>query len=281
MDAGLFDGLIDTALKEDMPRGDITSESIIPADSVSRARFLAKEEGILAGIDLALRVFEKVDPGVSFTKALDDGRSFGPGVVLARLKGSSISLLKGERTALNFLQRMSGIATKTREFVRALEGTKTRVLDTRKTTPGLRSLEKYAVRMGGGANHRFSLSDMVLIKDNHLEIIGSVSEAVKRARARVARGIMVEVEVTGFEGAREALESGADMIMLDNMPLEKMKEVVDWIGGRVPVEVSGKISVESARRIAALGVDVISVGALTHSFRSIDISLEFEGRRGR
>jgi nicotinate-nucleotide pyrophosphorylase (carboxylating) len=142
-------------------------------------------------------------------------------------------------------------------------------------------LEKYAVRMGGGANHRFSLSDMVLIKDNHLEIIGSVSEAVKRARARVARGIMVEVEVTGFEGAREALESGADMIMLDNMPLEKMKEVVDWIGGRVPVEVSGKISVESARRIAALGVDVISVGALTHSFRSIDISLEFEGRRGR
>lgn len=281
MDAGLFDGLIDTALKEDVPRGDITSESIIPADSVSRARFLAKEEGILAGIDLALRVFEKIDPGVSFTKALDDGRSFGPGVVLARLKGSSISLLKGERTALNFLQRMSGIATKTREFVRALEGTKTRVLDTRKTTPGLRSLEKYAVRMGGGANHRFSLSDMVLIKDNHLEIIGSVSEAVKRARARVARGIMVEVEVTGFEGAREALESGADMIMLDNMPLEKMKEVVDWIGGRVPVEVSGKISVESARRIAALGVDVISVGALTHSFRSIDISLEFEGRRGR
>lgn len=281
MDAGLFDGLIDTALKEDMPRGDITSESIIPADSVSRARFLAKEEGILAGIDLALRVFEKIDPGVSFTKALDDGRSFGPGVVLARLKGSSISLLKGERTALNFLQRMSGIATKTREFVRALEGTKTRVLDTRKTTPGLRSLEKYAVRMGGGVNHRFSLSDMVLIKDNHLEIIGSVSEAVKRARARVARGIMVEVEVTGFEGAREALESGADMIMLDNMPLEKMKEVVDWIGGRVPVEVSGKISVESARRIAALGVDVISVGALTHSFRSIDISLEFEGRRGR
>jgi nicotinate-nucleotide pyrophosphorylase (carboxylating) len=230
---------------------------------------------------VARRVFEKIDSGVSFIKALEDGRAFGPGDVLARLKGSSISLLKGERTALNFLQRMSGIATKTREFVRALEGTKTRILDTRKTTPGLRSLEKYAVRMGGGVNHRFSLSDMVLIKDNHLEIIGSVSEAVKRARAGIAQGIRVEVEVTGFEGAREALESGADMIMLDNMPLDKMKEVVDWIGGRAPVEVSGKITVESARKIAALGVDVISVGALTHSFRSIDISLEFEGRSGR
>jgi len=281
MDAKLFDGLIDIALKEDMPRGDVTSESIIPLDSVSRASFLAKEEGVLAGIDVARRVFEKIDPGVSFIKALEDGRSFEPGDVLARLKGSSISLLKGERTALNFLQRMSGIATKTREFVRALEGTKTRILDTRKTTPGLRSLEKYAVRMGGGDNHRFSLSDMVLIKDNHLEIIGNISEALKRARAGIAPGIRVEVEVTGFEGAREALESGADIIMLDNMPLDKIKEVVDWIGGRAPVEVSGKITVESAGKIAALGVDVISVGALTHSFRSIDISLEFEGRSGR
>jgi len=281
MDAELFDGLIDIALKEDMPRGDVTSESIIPRDSVSRASFLAKEEGVLAGIDVARRVFEKIDPGVSFIKALEDGRSFEPGDVLARLKGSSISLLKGERTALNFLQRMSGIATKTREFVRALEGTKTRILDTRKTTPGLRSLEKYAVRMGGGDNHRFSLSDMVLIKDNHLEIIGNISEALKRARAGIAPGIRVEVEVTGFEGAREALESGADMIMLDNMPLDKIKEVVDWIGGRAPVEVSGKITVESAGKIAALGVDVISVGALTHSFRSIDISLEFEGRSGK
>jgi len=281
MDAELFDGLIDIALKEDMPRGDVTSESIIPRDSVSRASFLAKEEGVLAGIDVARRVFEKIDPGVSFIKALEDGRSFEPGDVLARLKGSSISLLKGERTALNFLQRMSGIATKTREFVRALEGTKTRILDTRKTTPGLRSLEKYAVRMGGGDNHRFSLSDTVLIKDNHLEIIGNISEALKRARAGIAPGIRVEVEVTGFEGAREALESGADMIMLDNMPLDKIKEVVDWIGGRAPVEVSGKITVESAGKIAALGVDVISVGALTHSFRSIDISLEFEGRSGK
>jgi nicotinate-nucleotide pyrophosphorylase (carboxylating) len=230
---------------------------------------------------VAGRVFEKIDPSVSFIKVLEDGRSFGPGDILARLEGSSISLLKGERTALNFMQRMSGIATKTRTFVDAVEGTKTKILDTRKTTPGLRLLEKYAVRMGGGVNHRFSLSDMALIKDNHLDIIGSVSKAVKRARAGIAPGIRIEVEVTDFAGAREALESGADMIMLDNMTLDEMKEVVDWIGGRVPVEVSGKVTVRNARKIAALGVDFISVGALTHSFRSIDISLEFEGRSGR
>jgi len=281
MDPELFDVLIDAALREDMPAGDITSEGIIPPESVSKASFLAKEEGVLAGVDVARRVFEKIDPGVSFIKALEDGRSFGPGDILARLEGSSISLLKGERTALNFMQRMSGIATKTRTFVDAVEGTRTKILDTRKTTPGLRLLEKYAVRMGGGVNHRFSLSDMALIKDNHLDIIGSVSKAVKRAQAGIAPGIRVEVEVTGFAGAREALESGADMIMLDNMTLDEMKEVVDWIGRRVPVEISGKVTVENVRKIAALGVDFISVGALTHSFRSIDISLEFEGRSGR
>jgi nicotinate-nucleotide pyrophosphorylase (carboxylating) len=281
MVAELFDGLIDAALKEDMPAGDITSENIIPPGSVSKASFLAKEEGVLAGVDVARRIFEKIDPSISFVKVFEDGRSFGPGDILARLEGRSISLLKGERTALNFVQRMSGIATKTSEFIHAVEGTKTKVLDTRKTTPGLRLLEKYAVRMGGGVNHRFSLSDMVLIKDNHIEIIGSVSEAVRRARAGIAPGIRIEVEVTGFEGAREALESGADMIMLDNMPLDKMKEVVEWIRGRVPVEVSGRVTVRNARQIAALGVDFISVGALTHSSRSIDISLEFEGRSGR
>jgi nicotinate-nucleotide pyrophosphorylase (carboxylating) len=281
MDPELFDVLIDAALREDMPAGDITSEGIIPPESVSKASFLAKEEGVLAGVDVARRVFEKIDPGVSFIKALEDGHSFGPGDILARLEGSSISLLKGERTALNFMQRMSGIATKTRTFVDAVEGTKTKILDTRKTTPGLRLLEKYAVRMGGGVNHRFSLSDMALIKDNHLDIIGSVSKAVKRAQAGIAPGIRVEVEVTGFAGAREALESGADMIMLDNMTLDEMKEVVDWIGRRVPVEISGKVTVENVRKIAALGVDFISVGALTHSFRSIDISLEFESRSGR
>ena len=281
MDIELLEGLIDLALKEDMPAGDITSEGIIPFDSVSKAGFLAKEEGVLAGIDVARRVYEKIDLSISFIKALEDRRFFGPGDILARLEGSSISLLKGERTALNFIQRMSGIATKTRAFVRAVEGTKTKILDTRKTTPGLRFLEKYAVKMGGGINHRFSLSDMVLIKDNHLDIIGSVSKAVNRARAGVAPGIRVEVEVADFASAREALESGADMIMLDNLTLDGMKEVVDWIGGRVPVEASGKVTVENARKIAALGVDFISVGALTHSFRSIDISLEFEGRSGR
>ena len=280
MDAELFDGLIDAALKEDMPRGGHhLREHQSPPIPFPGPDFWPRKRVSSPGSIWPAGSSRRSIRAFLLPRRFEDGRSFGPGDVLARLEGSSISLLKGERTALNFLQRMSGIATKTREFVRALEGTKTRVLDTRKTTPGLRSLEKYAVRMGGGVNHRLSLSDMVLIKDNHLEIIGSVSEAVRRARAGIAPGIMIEVEVTGFEGAREALESGADMIMLDNMPLEKMKEVVDWIGGRVPVEVSGKITVESARRIAAFGVDFISVGALTHSFRSIDISLEFEGRR--
>ena len=278
MDLKNVDGIIEAALKEDIPAGDITSESIIPEDSVSAAVLLAKEDGVLAGIGLAWLVFAKIDPKIAFEVEVQDGQEFKDGTVLARLEGNSIALLKGERTALNFLQRLSGIATATRCFVKALEGTKTRVLDTRKTTPVMRALEKYAVQQGGGVNHRMSLSDMVLIKDNHIEIVGGVGEAVRRAKAKVPADTKIEVEVAGFEGAKEALDAGADMIMLDNMPLDKMKEVVDWIGGRVPVEVSGKVTLERAREIAALGVDYISVGALTHSIRSVDISLEF-GRR--
>jgi nicotinate-nucleotide pyrophosphorylase (carboxylating) len=278
MDLKNVDGIIEAALKEDIPAGDVTSESIIPADSVSTAVLLAKEDGILAGIGLAWLVFAKIDPKIAFEVDVQDGQEFKAGTVLARLEGNSIALLKGERTALNFLQRLSGIATATRRFVKALEGTKTRVLDTRKTTPVMRALEKYAVQQGGGVNHRMSLSDMVLIKDNHIEIVGGVGEAVRRAKAKVPAGLKIEVEVTGFEGAKEALEAGADMIMLDNMPLDKMKEVVGWIGGRVPVEVSGMVTLKRAQEIAAIGVDYISVGALTHSIRSVDISLEF-GRR--
>lgn len=275
MDLKTVDGIIEAALMEDVPAGDVTSESLIPADSVSKAVLLAKEEGVLAGIGLAWLVFAKIDPKIAFEVDVQDGQEFKDGTVLARLEGNSIALLKGERTALNFLQRLSGIATATRRFVKALEGTKTRVLDTRKTTPVMRALEKYAVQQGGGVNHRMSLSDMALIKDNHIEIVGGVGEAVRRAKAKVPAGIRIEVEVTGFEGAKEAVEAGADMIMLDNMPLDRMKEVVDWIGGRIPVEVSGKITLERAREIAALGADYISVGSLTHSIRSVDISLEF------
>jgi nicotinate-nucleotide pyrophosphorylase (carboxylating) len=276
-----IDGIIESALKEDLPHGDITSENVIPADSVSKAVLLAKEEGVLAGIGLAWLVFAKIDPKITFEVLIEDGREFKAGDVLARLEGHSISLLKAERTALNFLQRLSGIATTTRRFVKAVEGTKTRILDTRKTTPLFRELEKYAVQMGGGVNHRMNLSEMVLIKDNHLAIAGGVTEAVQRAKAKVSCEIKIEVEVTDFEAARQAVEAGANMIMLDNMPLDRMKEIIDWIAGRVPVEISGGVDLGRVGEIAALGPDYISVGALTHSFKSSDISLEFEpGSRG-
>lgn len=267
--------IIEAALREDMPRGDITSENIIPPDSVSEAVILAKQEGVLAGLGVARRVFEKVNPAIGFLPLFEDGQPFCKGDILAEVKGNSVALLKGERTALNFLQRMSGIATTTQEYVQAARGTKAKILDTRKTTPGLRAIEKYAVRMGGGENHRLNLSEMVLIKDNHLELAGGIAEAVKRARTKIKEGTEVEVEVRNLSGAKEALAAGADRLMLDNMPLKKMKNVVDWAAGRVPIEVSGRIRLPKVRAIASLGVDYISVGALTHSYKSVDISLEF------
>ena len=270
-----FEAILEAALQEDMPQGDVTSESIIPADSVSDAVFLAKQPGILAGLGVARRVFEKIDSSIRFLNLFEDGQSFCKGDILAEVNGHSVSLLKGERTALNFLQRMSGIATATHEYVEAAMNTKAKILDTRKTTPGLRILEKYAVRMGGGENHRLNLSEMVLIKDNHLELVGSISEAVKRAKNKVKPGMKIEVEVTALSGAQEAVLAGADMIMLDNMSFKKMKEVVVWVSGRVPIEVSGRVRLGKVRAIASLGVDFISVGALTHSSKSVDISLEF------
>jgi nicotinate-nucleotide pyrophosphorylase (carboxylating) len=270
-----FDEIIQAALREDMPDGDVTSESVIPPAAVSEAVLLAKEAGVLAGLPVCQRVFELVDGRVAFQAKSEDGLPFRKGDILARLKGPSISLLKGERTALNFLQRLSGIATATRRFVDAVAGTKARILDTRKTTPGLRLLEKYAVRMGGGQNHRLNLSDMALIKDNHLRHVGSITEAVRRARENVRAGIKVEVEVTSFEESQEALAAGADIVMLDNMSLDEMKRVVASYAGRIPIEVSGSVTLDRAREIAGIGVDFISVGALTHSSRALDISLEF------
>lgn len=270
-----LDTLIEMALNEDLPQGDITSESVIPPELVSEAFFLAKQKGVIAGMGVAERVFQKIDSSVVFQKHFEDGAEIKPGDRLADLRGPSISLLKGERTSLNFLQRMSGIATTTRAFVRALRGSRTKVLDTRKTTPGLRALEKYAVAVGGGANHRFSLSEMVLLKDNHLRLVGSLSEAVRRAKARVGAGTAIEVEVTNLDEAKDALTSGADRIMLDNMTPQEIRKVVAWVKGRVPLEVSGNIDLAMARQIAPLGVDYISVGELTHSYRSLDISMEF------
>ena len=275
MEDAAIDAIIEAALKEDMPNGDITSESIIPARSKSEAIILTREEGVLAGIDVARRVFYKIDQSISFKKILDDGQIFRKKDTIATLRGPSISLLKGERTALNFLQRMSGIATTTRRFVRVLEGTKTKILDTRKTTPGLRLLEKYAVKIGGGVNHRFDLSEMVLIKDNHLKLVGSISQAVMRAKEKVKPGVRIEVEATNLEEVQEAVRSGADVVMLDNMSIKKMKEVVKWIKGKIPLEVSGKVTLGRIVEIASLGVDYISVGSLTHSYKSVDMSIEF------
>lgn len=272
-----IEALIAAALKEDMPRGDITSESVVPAKTLSRALLIAKQEGILAGIDVACRVFKKIDPGTSFNRLSSDGQAFKPGDILAEIEGRAVVLLKGERTALNFLQRLSGIATTTRKFVDAVAGTKAKILDTRKTTPGLRALEKYAVKMGGGENHRMDLSSMVLIKDNHLMVCEDIKEAVRRAKEKAERGVVIEVEVTNYGQARDAVQSGADWIMLDNMPLAQMKKIVDWVDGRLKIEVSGNVDLDSVRKIAKLGVDYISVGKLTHSYSSVDLSLEFLG----
>ena len=271
----IMDAAIDAALREDMPEGDITSESIISANARSEAYFLAKEDGVLAGLPVAARVFERIDPSIIFIERFRDGSSFTRSDKLARVKGPTIALLKGERTALNFLQRLCGVATVTRRFVEAISGTKTRILDTRKTLPGLRLLDKYAVRTGGGTNHRASLSDMVLIKDNHLRHVGSVAEAVRRARAHIRPGVRVEVEAANLLQVREALAAGADMIMLDNMPLETMRQAVVLAGGRVPLEASGNMTLDRVRAVAETGVDFISVGALTHSARAVDISLDF------
>jgi nicotinate-nucleotide pyrophosphorylase (carboxylating) len=275
MDEAKIDTIIELALAEDMPEGDITSENVIPPESQSFGVILAKEKGILAGLQVARQVFFKIDPSLEFRCCREDGTLVVFGDVLAEIQGPTVSLLKGERTALNFLQRMSGIASYTHKYVQALEGFPTRILDTRKTTPGLRVLEKYAVLMGGGQNHRMSLSDMVMLKDNHLRMVGSISEAVRNARGKIPAGIKIEVETTTLDEVKEAVDCGADVIMLDNMTLTQMKEAVDWVKGRVPLEISGNVDLSHLDELAALGVDFISVGRLTHSFSSLDISLEF------
>mgnify|MGYP000843882927 FL=1 len=270
-----LDNLIALALEEDLPAGDITTEAIVPASLEASAVFLAKEEGVLAGLEIAFRVLTAVDKEVKLAGARQDGYQFSPGDILAQISGRASSILKAERTALNFLQRLSGIATLTRAFVEEVRGTKAVILDTRKTTPGWRELEKYAVRTGGGKNHRLSLSDMMLIKDNHIRIAGGITPALKKAKEKARPGLKIEIEATNLQEVKEALQGGADFIMLDNMELEEIRQAVELVSGRVPLEVSGKVNLKTVRAIALTGVDFISVGALTHSFRSADISLEF------
>jgi len=271
-----IDNIIMNALKEDMPLGDITTDNTIDSSSKSEGLFIAKESGIIAGLDVAERVFKLLDAEVSFTKNVEDGAHVNKGDIIARVEGNTRALLKGERTALNLLQRMSGIATKTNEFCRKISGLPAKIVDTRKTAPGLRYLDKYAVRVGGGQNHRYCLSDGVLIKDNHIKAAGGIKNAVKMVKAQIPHTIKIEVETETLGQVKEALESGADIIMLDNMSLETMAEAVKLINKRALVEASGNVSLDRVYDIAATGVDIISVGELTHSVKAFDISLKFK-----
>jgi len=266
--------IISRALAEDIGSGDITSEWTIPADLRLRGDLLVKQVGVIAGLEVAALVFATVDPAIQFTPLANDGDRVTRGTVVARVSGPARSILTAERTALNFLQRMSGIATDTRRFVDAVSGTRAVILDTRKTCPGLRLLDKWAVRLGGAQNHRTGLYDMVLIKDNHIAAAGGITQAVKRVRERIPRGILVEVEVKTLAELDEALALGVDRIMLDNMNLDDIREAVRRAQGRVKLEVSGGVSLSTVTKIAATGVDYISVGALTHSPQALDISLE-------
>lgn len=271
-----IDKIILTGLKEDMPFGDITTDNLIDDTSQSEALLIAKDTGVIAGIDIAKRVFEIVDKNVVFEKRIEDGHRVKSGDVIAQIKGNTRALLKGERTALNLLQRLSGIATKTRELCEKIKDTNSKVVDTRKTTLGLRALEKYAVKVGGGYNHRFSLSDGVMIKDNHIKAAGGIKEAVKKIRKKIPHTIKIEVETETLEQVEEALEAGADIIMLDNMGVDKMRKAVKIINGSAISEASGNVNLDSIVEIAKTGVDIISVGSLTHSVSAFDISMKFK-----
>ncbi|MNH88390.1 putative nicotinate-nucleotide pyrophosphorylase [carboxylating] [compost metagenome] len=284
---GYNEGLIESIrgwLREDVGSGDVTTSVTIPFGHESKGIIHAKDDGIIAGIPVAQLVFEVVDPMLSFKAHAEEGQYAAKGSVLIEVEGSTHSILTGERLALNLLQRLSGIATRTRTYVDALEGLDVRLVDTRKTTPGHRMLEKYAVRMGGGANHRFGLYDAVMIKDNHIKGAGGIAQAVSRARTNIPHTMTIEVETENIEQVEEALAAGADIIMLDNMHPDLMKQAVQRIKSAAPhvtVEASGNVSLATIRGIAESGVDVISVGRLTYSFESLDISLDLNDKKVR
>jgi nicotinate-nucleotide pyrophosphorylase (carboxylating) len=270
-----IDEIIHRALKEDMPYGDITTEHLIDGNQKSNARLIGKESGVIAGMDVAKRVFELLDSEIVFESCVKDGDRVQKGDVLAYLSGKTASILKAERTALNLLQRMSGIATATSLYVEEVKGCSVRIVDTRKTVPGLRMLDKYAVTAGGGHNHRYGLSDAVLIKDNHIAAAGGIKNAISIIRSKIPHTVKIEVETENFEQVMEAIEAKADIIMLDNMDCKEMKRCVDFINRRALVEASGNVSLKTVREIAQTGVDIISVGAITHSVKALDISLLF------
>lgn len=268
--------IIRTALAEDIGAGDVTTAACIAPDAQARAELVAKEDFVLAGIDVVRQVFAQVDAGVAFEKLREDGTRVRRGEVFAWLRGPAASLLMGERVALNLLQRLCGIATLTAQFVKAVEGTGAAIVDTRKTTPGLRVLEKFAVRVGGGRNHRFALYDGVLIKENHIVAAGSITEAVRRAKERVPHTLKIEVETTNLSEVGEAVAAGADIVLLDNMDIHLLREAVQLVDKRALTEASGGVNLKTVRAIAESGVDLISVGALTHSYKSSDISMLFQ-----
>ncbi len=272
--------LIDEALSEDLTFNDPTTASIIPADLKGVGVIRSKADGVLAGVNIALAVFSQVDPRLRVASLVEDGAALAPGDSVARVEGSAASILRAERPALNFLQRMSGIATDTARYVKVVEGLTAKIVDTRKTAPGLRYLDKYAVTAGGGANHRLNLADGILIKDNHIAALRSrglsLKEVVALALERASHTIKVEVEVTNLEELQEALEAGAHVIMLDNMTLNQMREAVEMVKGRAVIEASGGINLETVRAVAETGVDLISIGGLTHSVKALDISLDLE-----
>lgn len=270
--------IVDRALAEDSAWDDVTTQAIVPYELTGKASIVAKANGVLAGIEVAGIVFHRVDSSVRFDITSAEGKEVRPGDVIAKLEGRVASILGGERVALNFLQRLSGIASETRRYVEAIRGLNSYIVDTRKTTPGLRLLEKHAVRVGGGHNHRFHLGDGVLIKDNHLASLRSqgmsLKDIVATARQKAPSALKVEVEVGSSDEALEAVEAGADIVMLDNMSPEEMRYAVELVKGRALLEASGGITLDNVRQVAEAGVDFISVGALTHSARALDISLE-------
>jgi nicotinate-nucleotide pyrophosphorylase (carboxylating) len=278
----LYDDLIRDALREDLGRaGDLTTDALVAADAAAVAAVTARRAGRVAGSEVAARVFEILEPSMETEIVVADGGDAESGSTLIRLRGPARAILTGERTALNLLGHLSGIATLTRAYVKAVEGTGARVVCTRKTTPGLRALEKYAVRCGGGANHRFGLDDAVLIKDNHLAVAGGVRPAVELVRAAVGHMVRVELEVDTLEQLEEGLAAGVDAVLLDNMDPETLRAAVTLVGGRCLTEASGGIDLDTAAAVAATGVDLLSVGALTHSAPWLDVSLEVEANLRR
>ncbi len=274
----LTDEIVRRALVEDLGRaGDLTTDTIVPADAVATARVVARREGRIAGLRVACSAFRMIDDEVAVEFSVSDGDDIAAGATLAVVTGPARAVLTAERTALNLLGRLSGIATLTRDLVRAVEGTRATVVETRKTTPGLRVLEKYAVRCGGGGNHRFGLDDAVLIKDNHVALAGGVAEAIRRARAGTGHLVKIEVEVDTLDQLREALDAGADVVLLDNMGPERLAAAVTLVDGRAVTEASGGITPETISAIAAAGVDIISLGWLTHSSAALDVALDVEG----